>query len=100
MFNRVLAPRAETPRNVSRFFWTAIGPEIQLDIGQTDLYEVREAIERAKRDGAEQAPVSVYISDRLLLNPDVAKGLLDAMEAAVKYLREYGLLSKESDATG
>jgi len=97
MVRRVVRPE-EPPKVANRFFFTAVGLEIQLDVCFADLHEVREELEKAKR-GEDPKILELLVFERFQLSPNAAWDLLQTAQRIVAHLKQAGGLPRDVPPT-
>jgi hypothetical protein len=91
---RVLLHPEKPPVVASRFFFTAIGDELQLDVGFTDLAATRNAVEGAK--AGKEGEVELYIYERLALSTEAVLDLFETSKKMIAHLRKTGRMPNET----
>lgn len=73
---RVVAHPELPPQTFSKVLWTRVGKDFVLEIAHWDLPELRDSIERAKKEVGLIPEVTIHISQRYSLSPDRVLELL------------------------
>jgi len=76
------------PVAAHHFFWTQVNNEYMLELGYSDLGQLRKAIEEAKREKPKEPPeVEVFITNRFVMGPDSIERLVDTVEKLKKAVK-------------
>lgn len=90
------------PIPVQRFSFVAIGGEVQLDAGYTDLVDLKRGLDalrspqKQRGKGSEPDAVEFHVAARMVLTPEAAINLLDTATKIIAHLEKAGLLVKET----
>lgn len=95
-FKRVVGSETSPPLAIQRFIFTAVGTDIQVEAGYTDLADIREAVELFKQR-KKIKPVPFYISARMLLQPSAVASFLNTAKKIEEHLKTQGVVIEHAE---
>lgn len=93
---RVVDPR-QYPTPLQRSVFSAVGDDVQLDLGHYDMPAVRDTVETMRAGKEQPEPLNFMVVGRFILTPTSATELLETAKKIVDHFKRAGKIA-ETDA--